>query len=70
MESITFVPLYFVAMPQFIIIITEALFVSTPVNIVVGLKSRPQTLRGTKFVNLCEDMRQEVKGVFASQPSN
>ncbi len=70
MEPITFVPLYFVAMPQFIIIITKALFVSTPINIVVGLKSRPQTPKGTKFVNLCEDMPQEVKGVFASQPSN
>jgi hypothetical protein len=47
MEPITFVPLYYMAMPQFIITITKVSFVSTLVNIVVGSKSRPQTPRGT-----------------------
>jgi hypothetical protein len=48
-------PLYFVVMPQFIITVIEAPFVSTPVIIVGNMKSRPHTLRGTKFVNLHED---------------
>jgi hypothetical protein len=43
MEPIKSMPLYFVAMPWFIIIVTEALFVSTPVYSVDGVKSRPQT---------------------------
>ncbi len=50
-------------MPQFIIIVTEVLFVSTLVNIVVGIKSKPKTPRGTKFVSLHENMPREVKGI-------
>ncbi len=51
MELITSMPLYFEVMPQYIIIVNEASFVSTPVNIVVGIISKPQTPRGAK---ICE----------------
>jgi len=47
MELVRFVPLYFMAMPQFIIMVTEAPFVSTPIHIINGVKSQPQTLRET-----------------------
>jgi hypothetical protein len=57
-------PLYYKAMPQFII--TEAPFVSTPIYIVDGVRSRPQTLRGTKFASLHEDIPKEVNNIFAS----
>jgi len=47
MEPITFVPLHFVAMSWSIITVTKIPFVSTLVNIVVGIKSKPQTPKGT-----------------------
>jgi hypothetical protein len=47
MEPITYVPLYFVVMPQSIIIVIEASFVSTLINIVVGIRCKPQIPRGT-----------------------
>ncbi len=47
MELARSVPLYFVAMPQFIIIIIEAPFVSTPSRTIDGVRSKPQTPRGT-----------------------
>ncbi len=56
MEPITSLPLYSMAMLQFMITIVEAPFVSAPIHIVVGITSIPQTQRGTKFVNLREDM--------------
>ncbi len=40
------------------------------VNTIVGIKSRPQTPRGTKFVGLHEDKPWEMSKVFVSQPSN
>ncbi len=70
MEPITFVPLYSMAMPQFMITITKASFVSTLVNIVVGIKSIPQTPRETNFMSLHENMPQEVNKVCINQPSN
>jgi uncharacterized MAPEG superfamily protein len=66
MEPIRFVPLYFVAMPQFMIIVIEVPFVLTPIHIVVGIRSKPQTLRGIKLVSLHEDMPREVNRIFAS----
>jgi hypothetical protein len=33
-----------------------------------GIRSRPHTPRGTKFVNLHEDFFREVNKVFVSQP--
>jgi hypothetical protein len=68
MEQVTYVPLYFMAMPRSIITITEASFVSALVNIVVGITSRPQTPRGAKFLSLHEAMPQKVNIVFISQP--
>jgi hypothetical protein len=69
MEPIRFVPLYFVAMPQSIITIIEAPFVSAPIITIIDIKSRPHTLRGTKFVNLHKDFLKKVNKIFASQPS-
>jgi hypothetical protein len=37
------------AMPQFIIIVTKALFVSIVVHTIDGVKSKPQISKGTKF---------------------
>ncbi len=41
MELVRFVPLYYVAMPQFIIIITEVPFVSTPITPICDIRSKP-----------------------------
>jgi hypothetical protein len=50
------------------ITVTNVPFVLTPIHNVVGIKSKPQTPRGTKFVNLHEDMPKEVDKVFVNQP--
>jgi hypothetical protein len=70
MELVRFVPLYFMAMLQSIIIITEASFVSTPVTIIGSIKSKPHTPRGIKFVNLHENFPRKVNKVFTRQPSD
>ncbi len=59
-------PLYFVAMLQFMSIVIEVPFVLTPIHIVVGIRSKPQTLKGIKLVSLHEDMPREVNKNFAS----
>jgi hypothetical protein len=41
MELVRFVPLYYVAMPQFMVIVIEAPFITTLVHVVVGMRSRP-----------------------------
>ncbi len=41
MEPIRFVPLYFEAMPWFMVTITKAPFVTTLAHIVVSMKSKP-----------------------------
>ncbi len=69
MQLRRFVPLYYVVMPQFIITIIEAPFVSTPVTIVGSMKPKPHTPRGTKFVNLHEDFPREMNKVFSNEPS-
>ncbi len=46
-EPLTSMPLYFVAMPQSIILVIEAPFVLMPINIAIGIRSRPQTRKGT-----------------------
>jgi hypothetical protein len=66
MEPIRFVPLYYVVMLQSIIIITKTPFVSALVHTIVGIRSRPQTPRGTKFASLHENMPKELNKVFAS----
>jgi len=65
-----FVPLYFVAMPQSMIIIIEAPFVLASVHTIDGVRSKVQTPRGTKFVSLHEDIPKEVNNFFYNQPSN
>jgi hypothetical protein len=67
MEPVRFVPLYFVA-PQSIIIVTEPSFVSTPIHIIDGVRSRTQIPRRTKFVSVHEDIPRKVNKVFVSQP--
>ncbi len=47
MEPVRSVPLYFVAMLQSIVIVTEAPFVTTPAHTNVSKRSRPQTPRET-----------------------
>ncbi len=49
-ELVRFVSLYFVAMPQSMVTITEAPFVTTLAHIVVRMRSKPQTLRETQLV--------------------
>jgi hypothetical protein len=41
---------------------------STPINIVGGIRFKPHTPRGTQFVNLHEDFPKEVNIVFVGQP--
>jgi hypothetical protein len=65
-EPIRSMPLYSMAMPEPIIIITEAPFVSTLVRTIGGVRSRPQTPKGTKFVGLHEDIPKEVNKAFVS----
>jgi ABC-type antimicrobial peptide transport system permease subunit len=66
MELVRFVPLYYVAMPQSIIIIIEPLFVLAPIHIVDGVKSKTQITRAIKFVSLHEEIPREVNKVFAN----
>jgi hypothetical protein len=63
-EPTRFVPLYSTIMPYFIII--ETPFVSALIYIIDGVRFRPQTPRGTKFVSLHENIPREVNKVFAS----
>jgi hypothetical protein len=48
------------------IIVIEAPFVSILVHIVISIKFRPHTLRGTELVNVHEDLPREVNKVFVS----
>jgi hypothetical protein len=41
MEPVKSIPLYFVAMPQSMVIITEAPFVITTIHTIVSMKSKP-----------------------------
>jgi hypothetical protein len=66
MELVTFVPLYSMPMPWFISTVIEAPFVLTLVNTIVGIRFKPHFPKGIKFVNLHQDMPQEVNIVFAN----
>jgi hypothetical protein len=70
MEPIRSMSFFSLAMPRSIIIVTEPPFVSSPIHIVDGVRSRTQTLRTTEFVNLHEDILGEVNKIFANQPLN
>jgi hypothetical protein len=66
MKLVRSIPLYFVVMCWSMITVTEVPFVSALVHIVVGIRSTPQTPRGTKLVSLHENMPIEVNKVFVS----
>jgi hypothetical protein len=70
MEPVRYVPLYFVAMPQFIITVVETPFVSAPIHNIVSIRSKPQTPRGTQLVSVHEEMPIKVNKFFVSQPSD
>ncbi len=64
MEPIKYVPLYFVAMPQFMVIITKAPFVTTLAYIVVNMRSKPQIPRETQLVSVYIKMPRKVDMIF------
>jgi hypothetical protein len=51
------------------VIVTQSPFVITPAHNVVGMKSKPQTLRVTQLVNVHREMPKKVNKVFTKQPS-
>jgi len=51
------------------IIVIEVPFVSTPIHTIVGMKFKPQTLMGIKFVSVHAKMPREVDNFFTNQPS-
>jgi hypothetical protein len=59
MELTRFISLYFVAMLQFMVTVTEAPFVTAPAHTVVNMRSRPYTLRVTQLVNVHRKMPKE-----------
>jgi hypothetical protein len=64
MEPIWFVPSYSMAMPQSMVIVTKAPFVTTLVHIVINMKSRPQTPRETQLVSVHIEMPREVDKLY------
>jgi hypothetical protein len=68
MELVKFIPLYFVAMPLSVVIVTKVSFVTTLAHIVIGVKSKPQTPREIKLINVHTKMPNEVDKIFARQP--
>jgi hypothetical protein len=66
MEPIRFVPLYFVAMLQSMVIVTKVPFLTTLIHIVINMKSRPQTLKETQLVSVHTKMCREVDRIFAT----
>jgi hypothetical protein len=49
--------------------IIEVPFVTRPTHIVVGMRSKPQTLRVTQLVSVHREIPKNVNKVFAKQPS-
>jgi hypothetical protein len=64
MELVRYVPLYFVAMPHSMVIVTKTSFTTTPAHTIVGMKFRPQTPRGTNLVIMHTVMPKEVEKIF------
>jgi len=64
------IPLYFVAMPHSMIIVTKAPFTTTPTHIIIGMRSIPQISRGIDLVNMHTKMLREVDKIFIGQPSD
>ncbi len=64
MELIRSIPLYFVAMLKSMVIVIEAPFVITPAHTVIGMKSKLQTPRETKHVNVHIKIPREVDKIL------
>ncbi len=52
MEPIRSILIYFVTMPQSMVIVIEVPFVIAPTHIVVSMRSKPQTLKETQLVSV------------------
>jgi hypothetical protein len=68
LEPIRFVSLYFVAMPQSMVIVTKVPFLTTLVHTIVNMRSKPQIPRETQLVSVHTEMPKEVDRIFARQP--
>jgi hypothetical protein len=66
MEPITFIPLYFMAILQFMVIVIEVTFIRTQAHIVVGMRSKPHTPKGTKLVSVHTKMLIKVNIISVS----
>ncbi len=68
MELVTSVPLYYVAMLQSMVIVTETPFVTTLAHIVVNMRSKPYTPTKSQLVSVHIEVFKEVDKIFARQP--
>jgi hypothetical protein len=68
LRTIRFVPLYYMAMPQSMVTITKAPFVTTLVHIVVSMKFKLKTPKETQLPNVHTKMPKEVDKIFVGQP--
>jgi len=59
-ELVKSIPLYYVAMPHSMVIVTKAPFITTSTHTIVGMKFKPQTLRGINLVSMHIEMPKEV----------
>jgi hypothetical protein len=50
--------------------VIEAPFIITPIHTIVGMRSTPQTPRGTDLVNMHTKMLRKVDMIFVGQPLN
>jgi len=67
MELLKYVPLYYVAMLQSMVIVTEISVITSLAHIVVTMRSRPQTLKETQLVSVHTEMPREVDMIFVGQ---
>jgi hypothetical protein len=67
MEPIRSIPLYFVAMPESMVIVTSTPFVIALAHIIVSMRSRPHTPRET-LLSVHIKMPKEVDKIFTRQP--
>jgi len=67
-EPLKSIPLYYVAMPHSMVIVTEAPFITTLAHTIVGMKSKPQIPRGIDLVSMHIEMPKEVDKIFVGQP--
>jgi hypothetical protein len=64
MELLRYVPLYFVAMPQSMVIVTKVPFLTTLVHTIVNMRSKPQIPRETQLVSVHTEMPRAVDKIF------